>query len=81
MARRGQAFYEARQYASASRDFLRAAQINPTPELFIMAGRSLEGAGELRQAIQVYRLVLNANPNHTEARDRMEALEKRTPAQ
>ena len=81
MALRGQAFYEARQYASASRDFLRAAQINPAPEFFIMAGRSLEGAGELRQAIQVYRLVLNANPNHTEARDRMEALEKRTPAQ
>jgi Flp pilus assembly protein TadD len=80
LARRGQAYYEARQYTEASRDFLRATQLDPAPELLMMEGKSLEGAGEAREAIAVYRQVLNADPNQAEARERIESLEKRQPA-
>jgi len=76
MAFRGHAFYAEHQYASASHDFLSAAQIDPTPEFLVMAGRSLEDAGDVQHALQIYQQELHANPNDADTKARSEALQK-----
>jgi protein O-mannosyl-transferase len=74
---RGQALFNAGRSAEASVDFVAATELRPAAELFLMAGKSWESAGELAKAIQEYRRALQTKPELTEARERLEAIEKR----
>ena len=75
---RGQAFFNAERFAEASADFVAATELRPAAELFLMAGKSLEGAGRLAEAADEYRRALQERPELTEAQVRLAAIEKRT---
>jgi len=72
---RGQASFLLLDYNAASRDLLRAAQANPTPGRYLMAGRALEKSGQIQPAMECYRWELKTDPNSREARDRIRALQ------
>ena len=76
-AGRGQAHFNAGRFAEASADFVAATELRPEPELFLMAGKSSEDAGRLAKAAEEYRRALQVKPDLTEARERLEAIEKR----
>ena len=76
-AGRGQAFYNLRRYDEAGVDFVAASELKPAPQLFLMAGKSLEGAGKLAEAEAEYRDALAGNAGLTEARERLHLLEQR----
>ena len=76
-AGRGQAFYNLRRYEQAGADFVAASELKPAPQLFLMAGKSLEGAGKLAEAEAAYREALAGNAGLTEARERLHLLEQR----
>jgi tetratricopeptide (TPR) repeat protein len=75
---RGQALFNLGRYSEAAVDFVRATELRPAPELFLMAGKSLEGAGKLREAADEYRKALAGNAGLTEARERLDRLEHRS---
>jgi protein O-mannosyl-transferase len=76
-AGRGQAFLNMRRFAEASADFVAATELRPAPQLFLMAGESLEANGKLREAEDQYRKALAGNAGFTEARKRLDILEKK----
>ena len=76
-AGRGQAFLNMRRFAEAGADFVAATELRPAPQLFLMAGKSLEADGKLREAEEQYRKALAGNAGLTEARERLDVLEKR----
>jgi Flp pilus assembly protein TadD len=78
-AGRGQAFYNLRRYDEAGADFMAATELRPAPQLFLMAGKSLEAAGKLAKAEDEYRKALAGNAGLTEARERLNLLEQRSP--
>jgi Flp pilus assembly protein TadD len=78
-AGRGQALFNMNRFAEASEDFVAAAEVKPAPQLLLMAGKSLEGAGKLPEAQEEYRKALAGNVDLTEARERLKLLEQRSP--
>jgi Flp pilus assembly protein TadD len=74
---RGQAFFNMRRFAEAGADFVAATEVRPAPQLFLMAGKSLEADGKLREAEEQYRKALAGNAGLTEARERVDVLEKK----
>jgi tetratricopeptide (TPR) repeat protein len=76
-AGRGQAFFNMRRFAEAGADFVAATELRPAPQLFLMAGKSLEADGKLPVAEEQYRKALAGNAGLTEARERLDLLEKR----
>jgi Flp pilus assembly protein TadD len=76
-AGRGQAFYNLGRYEEAGADFVAASELKPVPQLFLMAGESLEAAGKLAEAEAEYRKALAGNAGLTEARERLNLLEQR----
>jgi tetratricopeptide (TPR) repeat protein len=76
-AGRGQAFYNLGRYQEAGADFVAASELKPAPQLFLMAGKSLEAAGKLAEAEAEYRKALAGNAGLTEARERLNLLELR----
>ncbi len=79
-AGRAQAFYNLGRYDEASADFMAASELRPAPQLFLMAGKSLEAAGKSAQAEAEYRKALAGNAGLTEARERLNLLEQRRSA-
>jgi tetratricopeptide (TPR) repeat protein len=77
-AGRGQAFYNLRRYDEAGADFMAATDLRPAPQLFLMAGKSLDAAGKLAEAEEEYRKALAGNRGLTEARERLNLLEQRS---
>ena len=77
-AGRGQALLNMGRYDEAGADFVAATELRPAPQLFLMAGKSLEAAGKLPQAEAEYRKALAGNAGLTEARERLNLLERRT---
>jgi len=77
LAGRGQAYFDMARYHEASQDFSQAVKEKPAPELMLMAGKSLEAAGEPRDAAECYRQALLRDPHLTEARARLDALSLR----
>jgi Flp pilus assembly protein TadD len=76
-AGRGQAFFNMRRFAEAGADFVAATELRPAPQLLLMAGKSLEADGKLREAQEQYRKALAGNASLTEARERLDAIEKK----
>jgi protein O-mannosyl-transferase len=76
-AGRGQAFFNMRRFAEAGADFVAATELRPAPQLFLMAGKSLEAEGKLREALEQYRRALAGDAGLTEARERLDAIEKK----
>jgi protein O-mannosyl-transferase len=76
-AGRGQAFYNLGRYDEAGADFMAATDLRPAPQMFLMAGKSLEAAGKLAEAEEEYRKALAGNAGLTEARERLNLLERR----
>jgi Flp pilus assembly protein TadD len=76
-AGRGQALFNLARYEAARADFISAAELEPAAELILMIGRSLEGTGRFAEAAAEYRSALKANPGSAEARERLDAVEKR----
>lgn len=74
-AGRGQAKFNMGRYQEASDDFARALEEQPAPELYLMAGKALQGAGRWKQAADCYRLALKGNPQLTEAQRSLDTLE------
>lgn len=74
---RGQAFYGEGKFAEAVTDFARALRLHSDPQLFVWLGKALEGEQKLNQAMAAYTAALNANPDSTEARARIAALQPR----
>jgi tetratricopeptide (TPR) repeat protein len=79
-AGRAQAFYNLGRYDEASADFMAATELRPAPQLFLMAGKSLEAAGKSAEAESEYRKALAGNAGLTEARERLNLLEQRRSA-
>jgi tetratricopeptide (TPR) repeat protein len=77
-AGRGQAFFNMRRYDEAGGEFVAATQLRPAPQLFLMAGKSMEAAGKLAEAEAQYRKALAGNAGLTEARERLNLLERRS---
>jgi tetratricopeptide (TPR) repeat protein len=77
-AGRGQASYNLGRYDEASADFMAATELRPAPQLFLMAGKSLEAAGKSAEAEAEYRKALAGNAGLTEARERLSLLERRS---
>jgi tetratricopeptide (TPR) repeat protein len=77
-AGRGQALLNMGRYDEAGADFVAATELRPAPQLFLMAGKSLEAAGKLPEAEAEYRKALAGNAGLTEARERLNLLERRT---
>ena len=77
-AGRGQAFFNMGRYDEAGVDFVAATELRPAPQLFLMAGKSLEGAGKLAEAEAEYRKALEGNGGLTEARERLNVLKRRS---
>jgi len=76
-AGRGQAFFNMRRFAEAGADFVAATELRPAPQLFLMAGKSLEANGKLREAQGEYRKALAGDAGLTEPRERLDILEKK----
>ena len=76
-AGRGQAFFNMSRFADASVDFVAATQLRPAPQLFLMAGKSLEANGKLREAEEQYRKALAGSADLTEARERLDIIAKK----
>jgi tetratricopeptide (TPR) repeat protein len=76
-AGRGQALFNLAKYEAASADFIAATKLQPAEELFLMAGKSLEGSGRFPDAADEYLRALRANPASGEARERLDAVRKR----
>jgi tetratricopeptide (TPR) repeat protein len=76
-AGRGQAFFNLGRYDEAGADFVAATGLRPAPQLFLMAGKSLEGAGKLAEAEAEYRKALARDSGFAEARERLDVLERR----
>ena len=76
-AGRGQAFFNMSRFAEASVDFVAATQLRPALPLFLMAGKSLEADGKLREAQEEYRKTLAGNADSKEARERLDIIEKK----
>jgi Flp pilus assembly protein TadD len=74
---RGQAFFNMRRFAEAGADFVAATELRPAPQLFLMAGKSLEANGKLREAQEEYRKALAGDAGLTEPRERLDVLEKK----
>jgi tetratricopeptide (TPR) repeat protein len=62
---------------AALQDFQRAAQIAPSPLAYYWQGRVLEDKSEAIAAIEAYRAALKLAPDFSEARSRLESIEKR----
>jgi len=69
---RGMALYEAGDYEAAAQAFAESSDI----ESRYNRGNALARAGELQQAIDAYRDVLQQNPGHEDAQANLELLEK-----
>ncbi len=69
---RGMALYEAGDYEAAARAFAESDD----PGSRYNRGNALARAGELQQAIDAYRDVLQQNPHHEDAQANLELLEK-----
>jgi tetratricopeptide (TPR) repeat protein len=76
-AGRGQAFFNMSRFADASVDFVAATQLRPAPQLFLMAGKSLEATGKLREAEEQYRKALAGSADLMEARERLDIIAKK----
>ena len=76
-AGRGQAFFNMRRFAEAGADFMAATELRPAPQLFLMAGKSLEADGKLPEAQEQYRKALAGHADLTEARERLDTIEKK----
>jgi tetratricopeptide (TPR) repeat protein len=79
-AGRGQALFNMGRYEEAGADFVAATELRPAPQLFLMAGKSLEAAGKAVEAEAQYRKALEGNAGLTEARERLNVLERRSAA-
>jgi tetratricopeptide (TPR) repeat protein len=77
LAGRGQAYFNMARYREAGQDFSEALKETPAPELMLMAGKSLEAAGQPTEAAAYYRQALESNPNLSEARTRLDSLTSR----
>jgi tetratricopeptide (TPR) repeat protein len=77
-AGRGQAFFNMGRYDEAGVDFLAATGLKAAPQLFLMAGKSLEAAGKPAAAEAQYRKALEGNAGLAEARERLDVLERRS---
>ncbi len=77
-AGRGQALFNMRRYEEAGADFAAATELRPAPQLFLMAGKSLEAAGKLAEAEVEYRKALVRDSGLAEARERLNVLERRS---
>jgi protein O-mannosyl-transferase len=77
-AGRGQALFNRGRYEEAGVDFVAATQLRPAPQLFLMAGKSLEAAGKAAEAEAQYRKALQGNAGLAEARERLNVLEQRS---
>ncbi len=75
---RGQALFNLARYEEAGADFVAATEVRPAPQLFLMAGKSLDAAGKLPQAEAEYRKALARDSGLTEARERLNLLEQRS---
>jgi tetratricopeptide (TPR) repeat protein len=76
-AGRGQTFFNMRRFAEAGADFVAATELRPAPQLFLMAGKSLEADGKLPAAEEQYRNALAGDADLTEARERLDTIEKK----
>jgi len=66
------------RFADASVDFVAATELRSAPQLFLMAGKSLEAAGKAADAEAQYRKALEGNAGLAEARERLNVLEQRS---
>ena len=60
----GKAFYDAKRYTEALKEFRLAYQANPYPELLINIGQAQRGAGDLRGALHTFQRFLRGSPGH-----------------
>jgi tetratricopeptide (TPR) repeat protein len=68
--------YQEGRFDDALQDFVRAAQIGPSPLAFYWRGRVLEEKGQLSGAAEAYRSALKLAPEFGDARVRLGEVEK-----
>lgn len=69
---RGQDYFSQGNFAKAGIEFRNALLISPkNPQALVMAGRSAEGLGRVRDALGLYQAAIDASPDNTDARARM----------
>lgn len=73
---RGMIEYQEGKFDDALQDFVRAAQIAPSPLAFYWRGRVLEEKGQLSGAAEAYRSALKLAPEFGDARVRLGEVEK-----
>lgn len=73
---RGMVEHEEGKLDAALQDFVRAAQVSPSPLAFYWQGRVLEDQGQLPAAAVAYRAALKLAPNFGDAQTRLGNLEK-----
>jgi tetratricopeptide (TPR) repeat protein len=73
---RGMIEYQEGRFDDALQDFVRAAQIAPSPLAFYWRGRVLEEKGQLSGAAEAYRSALKLAPEFGDARVRLGEVEK-----
>jgi tetratricopeptide (TPR) repeat protein len=73
---RGIAEYRLGNLDAAVADLLRAAQSAPMAQADYWLGRALEDKGNVSAAVQAYQAALQVAPGMTEARERLEALQR-----
>ena len=67
---RGQRYFAQGDFTKASIEFRNAMQIAPKdPEALVMAGRTAEKLGRLRDALGLYQTVVETKPDNVEARE------------
>jgi tetratricopeptide (TPR) repeat protein len=66
---RGQQYFSQGDFTKASIEFRNAMQIAPKdPAALVMAGRTAERLGRLRDAVSLFQTVVDSNPDNVEAR-------------
>jgi len=71
---RGRIEQQSWNYDAAAADFLRALQIQPSPDVYFQLGQAFEGKGDSAGASNAYLSALRLDPGMSQARARLEAL-------
>ena len=71
---RGMAEFRLNSFAAAESDFIAGANIAPDAPACFWVGRAREAQGNTSGAIEAYRKTLALDPNHKDAKQRLDAL-------
>jgi len=77
----GSTHYQLKQYSEAIREFAAGYALSPRPEFLINLGQAYRGAGDLAQALSMFKQYLEKAPANAKPRAQVEQLVKQLEAQ